>query len=160
MKITKDKVVQFHYNLSAADDSVQETSRKGNPMLYLHGHDNMIKGLEAAMNDRETGDVFSVTLAPEDAYGAFLPNCEQVIQKKHLQGKKNWKPGMVATVQTDKGLRQVTVVKVGMSKVTVDNNHPLAGKTLTFDVEIMDVRDATEEEVAHGHAHGVGGHQH
>ncbi|WP_315982980.1 FKBP-type peptidyl-prolyl cis-trans isomerase [Aliamphritea spongicola] len=88
MKITKDKVVQFHYNLSAADDSVQETSRKGNPMLYLHGHDNMIKGLEAAMNDRETGDVFSVTLAPEDAYGAFLPNCEQVIQKKHLQGKR------------------------------------------------------------------------
>ncbi len=160
MNVSKDKVVQFHYNLTDADNSVQETTRSGAPMAYLHGHDNMISGLERAMDGKALGDTFSVTLAPEDAYGEFLPDCEQRIPVKHLQGAKKWRPGMVGTVHTEQGLRQVSIVKVGKFMVTVDNNHPLAGKTLTFDIEIVDIRDASAEEIAHGHAHGVGGHHH
>jgi len=160
MSVTKDTVVQFHYNLTDAEGTVEETTRGGTPMAYLHGHDNMITGLEKAMDGKEAGDTFSVTLEPKDAYGEFLPDCEQRIPVKHLQGAKKWRKGMVGTVQTEQGLRQVTVVKVGKFMVTVDNNHPLAGKTLTFDIEIMDLREATAEEIAHGHAHGVGGHQH
>ena len=160
MNVTKDKVVQFHYNLSDADNTVEETTRNGAPMAYLHGHNNMIAGLESAMEGKAVGDTFSATLEPKDAYGEFLPNCEQRIPVKHLQGAKKWRPGMVGTVQTEQGRRQVTVVKVGKFMVTVDNNHPLAGKTLTFEIEIMDLRDASAEEIAHGHAHGDGGHQH
>lgn len=160
MSVTKDTVVQFHYNLTDAEGTVEETTRGGTPMAYLHGHDNMITGLEKAMDGKEAGDTFSVTLEPKDAYGEFLLDCEQRIPVKHLQGAKKWRKGMVGTVQTEQGLRQVTVVKVGKFMVTVDNNHPLAGKTLTFDIEIMDLREATAEEIAHGHAHGVGGHQH
>ena len=160
MSVTKDKVVRFHYNLTDAEGSVEETTRGGAPMAYLHGHDNMISGLEKAMDGKEAGDTFSVTLEPKDAYGEFLPDCEQRIPVKHLQGAKKWRPGMVGTVQTDQGMRQVTVVKLGKFMVTVDNNHPLAGKTLTFDIEIIDMRDATAEEIAHKHAHGEGGHQH
>ena len=160
MSVTKDKVVRFHYNLTDAEGTVEETTRGGAPMAYLHGHDNMISGLEKAMDGKEVGDTFSVTLEPKEAYGEFLPDCEQRIPVKHLQGAKKWRPGMVGTVQTDQGMRQVTVVKLGKFMVTVDNNHPLAGKTLTFDIEIMDMRDATAEEIAHKHAHGEGGHQH
>ena len=79
---------------------------------------------------------------------------------KHLQGAKVWKPGMIATVNTEQGERQLTVVKAGRFMVTVDLNHPLSGKTLTFDIKVEDVREATQEEIEHGHAHGVGGHQH
>ncbi|MDO6561838.1 peptidylprolyl isomerase [Amphritea sp. 1_MG-2023] len=160
MSVTKDKVVQFHYSLSDAEKTIEETTRGGSPMAYLHGHNNMINGLEQAMEGKAVGDIFSITLAPKDAYGELLPDCEQRIPVKHLQGAKKWRPGMVGTVQTEQGQRQVTVVKVGRFMVTVDNNHPLAGKELTFDIEILDIREATAEEVAHGHAHGVGGHHH
>ena len=160
MTVAKDKVVRFHYNLTDADNTVEETTRGGAPMAYLHGHNNMIEGLEKAMDGKAVGDTFAVTLEPKEAYGEFLPDCEQRIPVKHLQGAKKWSKGMVGTVNTDQGLRQVTVVKVGKFMVTVDNNHPLAGKTLTFEIEIVDVRDATKEEIAHGHAHGEGGHQH
>ena len=160
MSVTKDKVVQFHYNLTDADNSVEETTRGGSPMAYLHGHNNMIAGLEQAIEGKATGDIFSVTLAPEDAYGEFRPGWEQSLPGKQLQGPKKGRPGMVGTVHTEEGLRQVKVVKVGKFMVTVDNNHPLAGKTMTFDIEIVDIRDASAEEIAHGHAHGDGGHHH
>lgn len=160
MTVAKDKVVRFHYNLTDAENTVEETTRGGSPMAYLHGHNNMIEGLEKAMDGKAVGDTFSVTLEPKDAYGEFLPDCEQRIPVKHLQGAKKWRKGMVGTVNTEQGLRQVTVVKVGKFMVTVDNNHPLAGKILTFEIEIVDLRDATAEEIAHGHAHGDGGHQH
>jgi FKBP-type peptidyl-prolyl cis-trans isomerase SlyD len=160
MEITKDCVVQFHYNLRDAEGSELENSRTGDPMAYLHGHQNMMAGLEKALEGHSAGDVFSVTLAPEDAYGSRTEDAEQRIPLKHLQGSKKWRPGMVATVQTDQGVRQVQILKVGKFMVTVDTNHPLAGKTITFDVEVTDVRAASAEEISHGHAHGVGGHHH
>ena len=112
------------------------------------------------MEAHEAGDIFSVTVEPVDGYGLRKADSMQRIPVKHLRGAKKWKPGMVAWVETEKGQRQVTVVKVGKFNVDCDLNHPLAGKVLTFDIEIVELRDATEEEKAHGHAHGVGGHHH
>jgi FKBP-type peptidyl-prolyl cis-trans isomerase SlyD len=159
MQISKDTVVQFHYSLSD-ETGVLENSRTQDPVLYLQGHGNLIEGLENAMAGHQAGDKFSVTLAPADAYGERTEDAIQSVQVKHLMGAKKWKPGMVAVVNTEQGQRQVTVVKVGMFKAEVDTNHPLAGKTLSFDIDVIDVRAASAEEIEHGHAHGVGGHHH
>lgn len=160
MKIEDKKVVQFHYTLKDADQNLLESTEGDTPVAYLHGYQNMMASLEDALSGKAAGDKFSVTLTPEEGYGERNEEATQRVPIKHLQGAKKWKPGMVATVQTEQGQRQVTVVKVGKFMVTVDSNHPFAGKTLNFDIEVVDVRDASDEEVAHGHAHGVGGHQH
>lgn len=160
MNISKDSVVQFHYTLTDETGEQLESSYDGDPVAYLHGHGNMIAGVEKALENKVQGDEFSTTVAPEDGYGEIQEDALQRIPTKHLQGSDVWVPGMVATVNTEHGERQVTVVKVGRFMVTVDANHPLAGRTLTFDIKVEDIREATEEEIQHGHAHGVGGHQH
>lgn len=160
MAIAKDTVVQFHYTLKAADGAVIEASHGGEPMAYLHGHGNIIPGLEETMEGKEAGVEFSVTVPPEKAYGQRDEEAIQRIPVKHLQGAKKWKKGMVAHVETEQGQRQVTVIKVGKFMVDVDANHPFSGKELTFDVKVEDIREATAEEIQHGHAHGIGGHQH
>lgn len=159
MSITKDSVVQFHYTLTEGDKQLESTAGS-DPMAYLHGHGNIIVGLENAMEGKSEGDRFSVTVEPIDAYGERKQDASQRISLKHLQGAKKWRPGMVAWVETDQGQRQVTIIKVGKFNADCDLNHPFAGKTLVFDVEIVEVRPATAEEKAHGHAHGVGGHHH
>lgn len=162
--IADDKVVQFHYTLTDTDGQQLESSRNSDPMAYLHGHDNMMPALEAAMTGKSVGEQFNITLEAKDAYGERQEDQQQRIPLKHLQGLpkgvKSWKPGMLAAVQTDQGVRQVTVIKASKFMVTVDTNHPLAGKDVSYDIEIVDVRDASHEEIAHGHAHGVGGHHH
>jgi len=160
MKIEDNKVVQINYQLSDAGTNPLEKSDQGVPMAYLHGHNNLLPALEEQMLGKQAGEQLSVTLLPEQAYGERQENKEQRIPVKHLQGAKKWKKGMIATVHTEKGHRQVTVVKVGKFMVTVDFNHPFAGKTLKFDIEVVSVRSATMEEIAHGHAHGEGGHHH
>ncbi|TKB44541.1 FKBP-type peptidyl-prolyl cis-trans isomerase [Thalassotalea mangrovi] len=160
MKVAKDTVVQFHYVLKDSDGQVLEDSKGGDPLALLVGHNAMIKGVEDALIDKEQGESFSVTVTPENGYGEYLQEAIQRIPAKHLQGASNWKPGMVAVVNTEQGQRQVTVVKVGKFMITVDTNHPLAGQTLEFDIDIVAVREADEQEISHGHAHGVGGHQH
>ncbi|MCF6323179.1 MAG: peptidylprolyl isomerase [Gammaproteobacteria bacterium] len=159
MKVEDKKVVQFIYVLKDEQQQVLE-STDGEPVAYLHGYNNMMAGLENALSGKAVGDKFSAELAPEDAYGERVEGAVQRVPVKHLQGAKKWKPGMIATVETEQGTRQVTVIKMGKFMVTVDSNHPFAGKTLTFDLEVVDIRDATGEEVVHGHAHGTGGHQH
>jgi len=163
MKIADNTVVQFHYTLKDEAGEEIESSLGGDAMAYLHGHDNMLVGVEKALTDKEAGEKFSITLQPEDAYGERQEDAIQRVPAKHLQGAvKNvkWKAGMVANVQTEQGQRQVTVVKSGKFMVTVDMNPPLAGKVLTFDLDVIDVRAATTEEIEHKHAHGVGGHHH
>ncbi|MCG9696795.1 peptidylprolyl isomerase [Shewanella sp. Isolate11] len=160
MSIKDDMVVQFNYTLRDEAGDVLETNEGLDPIAYLHGHDNMMPGVENAIAGHEVGDSFSVTLPPEETYGVRNENAEQRVSVKHLQGAKVWKPGMRALINTDQGQRQVTIIKVGKFMATVDVNHPLAGRELTFDLEIIDARDATDEEIAHGHAHGVGGHHH
>jgi FKBP-type peptidyl-prolyl cis-trans isomerase SlyD len=159
MLIEKDKVVSFHFKVIENGDLL-ESSGDGDPMLYMHGRNGLISGLESEFVGRQSGESFSVTLDPKDTYGIPLESSKQRISKKHLTTKGKLQVGMVVDINTTEGLRQATIVKVGKFNVDVDTNHPFAGKTLTFEVEIADVRDATGEELAHGHAHGAGGHQH
>lgn len=164
MLIAADKVVSFHYRLSEPGQAVVEDSRDDHPVVYLHGHHNMISGLEEALTGKQAGDKFAVTLPPEKAYGERRDAAVQRISLKRVLNSGNkkavYKPGMVVQVNTDHGPREVTVVKTGLKTIDVDINHPMAGKTLNFEVEVVEVRDATAEELEHGHAHGAGGHHH
>ncbi|GGW48938.1 peptidyl-prolyl cis-trans isomerase [Alishewanella tabrizica] len=159
MQIQENSVVQFHYTLSENGNEL-ESSRQGSPLLYLHGHNQMFAKVEAELTGKSVGDKLSITLAPVDAYGEVKSDAIESVQVKNLSGAKKWKPGMVAWLRTAQGEQQVTIVKVGMFKAEVDTNHPLAGKTVTFDIEVMQIREASADEIAHGHAHGEGGHHH
>ncbi|MEJ2534946.1 MAG: peptidylprolyl isomerase [Gammaproteobacteria bacterium] len=161
-KIEDGTVVSFHYTLTAdSGDTLDSTRDRGEPMLYLHGANNIITGLEKALDGREAGESFQVTVPPEEAYGeARAPNVQRVSLKKLGVRPQQLKPGMILNLQTSQGPAQVTVLKVGRFNVDVDANHPLTGQPLHFDVEVLEVRDASEEEKSHGHAHGPGGHQH
>jgi len=156
----KNKVVTFHYTLKNADGEQMETSRDKQPMSYLHGANNIIIGLEKAMEGHAVKDEFSVTVTPEEAYGVRNEANVQRIPLKRLKGIGKISPGQILNLQTNQGPVQVTVLRVGRFNVDVDANHPLAGQALTFDIEITDIRDASEEELNHRHVHGPGGHHH
>ncbi len=160
MLADKDKVVTFHYTLTNADGEELESSKDRDPMSYLHGANNIISGLEKAMQGHAIGDEFSVTVEPAEAYGERVEDNIQRVPLKRLKGLGKIKVGQVLNLQTNKGPVQVTVVKMGRFNVDVDANHPLAGETLTFEVEITEIREASTEETGHGHVHGPGGHQH
>lgn len=157
--IDNNSVVQFHYCVKE-NTEVLESSFQDDPMLYLHGHNNLLPALEEALANKAAGDEVIVTLPPEKAYGKRLDKEPQRVPIKHLLTKGKIKVGQIVQVNTDQGPAEATVVKVGLKNVDLDNNHPYAGKTLTFEVKILDVRAATPEEIAHGHAHGIGGHHH
>ena len=161
MNIEDNKVVSFHYTLTDSEGQQLDSSRDhGQPMSYLQGAGNIIPGLEKAMLGKSAGDAFNVTVPPEEAYGPRNDANVQRIPLKRLGNMEKPRPGQVLGFQTEQGPVQVTVVKVGRFNIDVDANHPLAGKELTFDVEITEVRDATEEELNHRHAHGPGAHDH
>ncbi|MEO8365197.1 MAG: peptidylprolyl isomerase [Pseudoxanthomonas sp.] len=159
MKIAKDSVVRFHYTVSEVGQEALESSNDREPLAILYGHGNIIPGLETAMLDREAGESFGVDVSAADAYGEKREGLGQRVPKKHF-GAQKLEPGMQVVLQTNFGPRAVTIQKVGMSVVDVDLNHPMAGKDLHFDVEIVEVREASAEEMEHGHVHGDGGHQH
>ena len=166
--ISLNKVVSFHYKLAeVAPDGTRgdwlEESRGGEPLFYLHGFHNVVVGLERALEGKSVGKSIEITLKPEEAYGPRKPDAVQRVPIKHLQlqqGVTKLTPGVVASVKTDRGMRSVVVAKVGKFNADVDFNHPLAGRTLYYEVEVVEIRDASAEEVAHGHVHGPGGHQH
>ncbi len=160
MKIEARKIVSFHYTLSNEAGEQMESSRERDPMSYLHGSRNIIPGLEKAMAGKAAGDAFEVTVEPADAYGERDDQRVQRVSAKVFRQSDRLEPGQLVTLQTKQGPIQATVVKVGRFNVDVDTNHPLAGQSLTFDVEVTDVRDATKEEMSHGHAHGKGGVEH
>jgi FKBP-type peptidyl-prolyl cis-trans isomerase SlyD len=159
MKIEKDRVVRFHYTVSEPGMPALETSREGQPLAILVGHGNIIPGLEAAMAGREAGESFDVRVSPEEAYGERRDGLTQRVPRKHFKNAK-LVPGAQVVMPTEMGPRAMTVLKVGMSVVDVDLNHPMAGKTLDFAVEVLDVREASAEELEHGHVHGEGGVAH
>ena len=160
MKIEKDRVVRFHYAVAeSGQESVENSKDAGEPLAILFGHGAIIPGLEKAMEGREAGDSFKASVTAADAYGERRDGLSQRIPKKHFGGQK-LEPGMQVVLNTNFGPRAVTIQKVGMSVVDVDLNHPMAGKDLEFDIEIVEVREASEEEIAHGHVHGEGGHEH
>ena len=165
MKIEKDRVVRFHYAVAEhaaegqGEASVENSKDGGQPLAILFGHGNIIPGLEKAMDGREAGDSFKTTVAAADAYGEKREGMTQRVPKKHF-GAQKLEAGMQVVLQTNFGPRAVTIQKGGMRVVDVDLNHPMAGKDLDFDIEIVEVREASAEELAHGHVHGDGGHQH
>jgi len=160
MIIEDKKVVSFHYELTNQEGEQLESSRDKEPMTYLHGANNIIPGLEKAMVGKSAGDKFQITVEPAEAYGERKEANIQRISAKHFKNLRKLAPGQVVGLQTKQGPVQVTVVKIGRFNVDVDANHPLAGQALTFDVEVTGVRDASEEETAHGHVHGPGGVDH
>ncbi|MBL4783620.1 MAG: peptidylprolyl isomerase [Porticoccaceae bacterium] len=160
MLITKDTVVLFHYTLKNDEGEVIESSNEQEPTAYLQGHGGMIRGVQLALEGKQAGDKFNVTVHPQEGYGERRDDSIQRVPVKHLMGAKKWRQGMIATVQTENGQRQVTIAKMGKFMAKVDTNHPLAGQILHFDIDIIDVREGTQEEISHGHAHGTGGHHH
>lgn len=159
MKIEKDRVVRFHYTVGEVGQPATESSQGGEPLAILIGHNNIIPGLETAMEGREAGETFAVDVPAAQAYGERREGLTQRIPKKHF-GDQRLVPGMQVVLQTNFGPRAVTIEKVGMSVVDVDLNHPMAGKDLHFDIEVVEVREASAEEIEHGHVHGDGGHDH
>ncbi len=157
--IAKDQVVSFHYTLTDEQGTVIDKS-EAQPLIYLHGASNIIPGLENALVGKSVGDKLTVTVQPSEAYGEYQPEMVQEVPRNLFQGVDNIEAGMQFQAQTDDGMQVVTVKDVTDEAVIVDGNHPLAGQTLNFDVEFVEIRDASTEELAHGHAHGAGGHNH
>jgi len=157
MKIQTGHVVRMHYTLSDEQGATIESSRGRDPLAYLHGSGQLITGLELALAGSEAGTQTIVTVAPKDAYGEKDPAAVIRAAREDFPADLELAPGVEVQAETPDGPITFMVVSVDEKEAVLDANHPLAGKTLTFDVEILDVRKATAEELAHGHVHGAGG---
>jgi FKBP-type peptidyl-prolyl cis-trans isomerase SlyD len=153
LMIGKNAVVDIHYTLKNDDGEVMDSSEGRDPLSYLHGANNLIPGLEKELEGKAAGATFQTSIPPSEAYGDSNPEMVQTISKEMFQGVENIEPGMAFTAQGPQGQQQVVVTRVEGDDVTVDANHPMAGKTLHFDVEVVNVREATQEEIDHGHVH-------
>lgn len=161
MQAGKDKVITLHYTLTVDGERIESSHDRGEALTVLLGHGQLIPGLETAVEGHAAGETLSVDVAPADGYGEREEGRIQRLSKKYVPNADRLKPGMTTVLNLkDGGQRAVTVHKLGMSTVDVDLNHPMAGKTLHFDLSIDDVRDATPEEIKHGHAHPPGAHAH
>jgi FKBP-type peptidyl-prolyl cis-trans isomerase SlyD len=162
MQISKNKVVSLDYVLTDEQGQVIDQSDEGAAFAYLHGANNIIPGLEQALEGHQVGDNVKVTVPPEQAYGERDDNLTQVLNRSQFQGVDQLEVGMQfhAGNADGTGIQVVTISALDGEAVTIDANHPLAGVTLNFDVTVRDVREATSEELDHGHVHGPGGHQH
>jgi len=159
MKIQNNMVALFEYTLSnEAGDELDASN--GQPLAYLHGHGNIIPGLEAQMEGKQVGDKFTAKVPAAQGYGVKQEELIQTVPASMFQGVENLEVGMRFEAQSDYGYHSVVITEVDGENVTVDGNHELAGVDLTFDIEVTGVREATEEEIEHKHAHGPGGHHH
>ena len=159
MQVAQDAVVLIHYTLT--DDKGEKLdSSDGTPLAYLHGNGNLIPGLERELEGKSAGDKLSVKIAAADGYGEYDKSLVQRIPRRTLKGVGDIRVGMQLHTQSAHGVRAVTVTQIQGDMVTIDANHALAGQNLNFEVEIAEVRAATEQELAHGHVHGPGGHDH
>lgn len=160
MEIATNRVGYFHYELTNAEGEQLDSSKDEEPLAYLHGHRNIIPGLEKALAGKEPGDEFNITLDPQEAYGEYDESLVQSVPRQAFDIEDELQVGMQFHARFQDGERIVAVKAIRDEEVIVDGNHPLAGETLTFNVEVTDVRDATEEELSHGHVHGPGGRGH
>jgi FKBP-type peptidyl-prolyl cis-trans isomerase SlyD len=156
----QNSVVLMDYTVKDDEGNLIDTSAGQDPLAFILGMGNIIPGLERAFIGKKKGDSFQVRVKPDEGYGERDEALVEVVPRSQFAGIKDLRPGMQLQAQTDDEVMVVTVVKLTDKEVTVDANHPLAGKTLNFDVAVVDVRTATQEELAHGHVHGVGGHHH
>jgi FKBP-type peptidyl-prolyl cis-trans isomerase SlyD len=160
MEIADNKVVQMHYKLTDDKNTVLDSSEGREPLSYIHGVGNIIIGLEKQLNGKVVGDKVNAVVAPAEGYGERNDELQQIVPKSGFQGDEEMQVGMQVQVGTEQGNTVASVTKIEGEDVTLDMNHPLAGVTLHFDVDVVDVRDATKEELEHGHVHGPGGHDH
>ncbi|PIE45051.1 MAG: peptidylprolyl isomerase [Gammaproteobacteria bacterium] len=161
MTISQNSAVFFNYTLTDKDGNVLDQTPEGQSLAYLHGHNNIIPGLEKQLEGKSAGDKLTAIVNPAEAYGEHQPEAIHQVSRQQFQGVDEVEVGMQFHSQTENGqMMQISVVNVSDDTITIDANHPLAGKQLHFNVEIIEVRDATEEEIAHGHIHGQGGVQH
>ena len=161
MTIKQNSVVTMHYELKDKEGEVLDSSEGQDPLVYLHGANNIIVGLEEELEGKKSGDKVAAVIPPEKAYGVPVEALiQQVPTEAFGEEIKNVEVGMRFQADTEQGPVPVVVTAVKDDIVTVDGNHPLAGKELHFDVSITDIRDASEEEIEHGHVHGEGGHHH
>ncbi|WP_421869212.1 peptidylprolyl isomerase [Motiliproteus sp.] len=156
MQISDNKVVSIHYTLTSPDGEVIDSSDGAEPLTYLQGHGNLISGLEKELVGKSQGDKLNVVVEPEEAYGNVVEEMIQTVPRDAFTGVDAIEVGMRFEASTAGGPVSVVVTAVDAETVTVDGNHPLAGQTLTFAVEVMEVREATEDELSHGHVHGPG----
>lgn len=156
MQITDKLAVSIHYILTNGAGEQLDNSRGEKPMVYLHGFGQIIPGLENALSGKIVGDKFVVTVPPAEAYGERRDDMLQVVPMTMFEGVGKVEAGMQFHADASQGVNVVTVTKVDGDDVTIDGNHPLAGEALTFDVEVMDIRPATEDELSHKHIHGEG----
>jgi FKBP-type peptidyl-prolyl cis-trans isomerase SlyD len=160
MRVGNQKVVKIDYTLTDPKGVVIDSSNGQEPLAYLHGAHGIIPGLEAALEGKEAGDAMQVIVQPEQAYGVRDVNLIQEVPRKRFPANVDVSAGMQFQAQTPEGPRVVTIVGVEGDTVKLDANHPLAGMVLNFDVKVVEVRDATAEELSHGHVHSPGGHGH
>jgi len=156
MQIADHKVASFHYTLRNDEGEILDSSDGGAPLAYLHGMGNIVAGLEAALAGKTTGDSLTVRVAAEEGYGPVRDELIQTVPLEAFTGVDDVSEGMRFEASTASGPISVVVTKVEGEEVTVDGNHPLAGQALNFDVAVVEVRDATDEEKAHGHVHDGG----
>ena len=157
MQITKNTVVAIDYKLTNDEGEVLDTSEGHEPLAYLHGVGGIIPGLERELEGKQVGDQLQVSVKPEDGYGERLDSLEQEVPRDQFEGAEDLALGMQFQVDSEAGPTVVTVIEIDDDAVTIDGNHPMAGINLNFDVTIREVREATADELSHGHVHGMGG---
>ncbi|WJV53581.1 peptidylprolyl isomerase [Pectobacteriaceae bacterium CE90] len=160
MKVAKDVVVSLAYQVRTEDGVLVDESPVSAPLDYLHGHGSLISGLEKALEGRDVGERFDVNVGANDAYGNYDENLVQRVPKDVFMGVDELEVGMRFLAETDQGPVPVEITEVQDEHVVVDGNHMLAGQNLNFNVEVVAIREATEEELAHGHVHGEHDHEH
>ena len=161
MLIANQHVVAIDYTLSNDAGEVIDSSQGTEPLVYLHGAGNIIAGLENALSGKTVGDELDVSIEPEDAYGEYSAELITNVGREMFEGVDQLEVGMQFHASApDGGMQIVTIRDIDGDQVTIDGNHPLAGQQLNFKVKVVSVRAASEEELAHGHVHGEGGHQH
>jgi FKBP-type peptidyl-prolyl cis-trans isomerase SlyD len=160
MQISKQKVVSIDYTLTDAKGEVLDSSSKDQPLQFIQGMGHLIPGLEKALEGKMTGDKIKASIPAQEAYGARDESLMQSLPKENFEEIPDLKVGMELEAESDDGVRVITIVSIEGDTVKVDGNHPLAGMDLNFDVTIMGVREATKDELGHGHVHGPGGHHH
>lgn len=160
MQIAERTVASFHYTLTNDEGEVLDSSDGREPLTYLHGAGNIVPGLEEKMAGHVVGDAFTVDVAALDGYGEYVAELVQRVPRDSFEGIDDLAIGMQFQAQTQQGMIPVVITEIEGDTVTVDGNHPLAGETLHFAVEITEVREASVEEALHRHVHGAGGHHH
>jgi len=160
MQIADETAVLIHYSVTNDVGDILDSSTGDEPLAYIHGQGDLVPGLEKALQGKAAGDRVQVVVSPEEGYGEHDPDKIQTVPRDAFDEDTQLEPGMRFQAESDEGDVMVEVTAVQGDEVTVDANHPFAGKTLHFDVQVLAVRAATQEELAHGHIHGPGGHEH